>query len=260
MPPLSIEDKLTNCKAVQNKSFDPQNTTLEEFRLPWDRLWSLWAATSSPPPPPVTATESWIQRLWSLHTEPTRHYHTVIHLQEMFDYLETIQEDLRLTSYHKAVISLSIYFHDAIYNPHSGTNEEDSEKLWQTFAQESQLPATTVQEVSDFILATKHHIVSTDHSHVMALFLDLDLAVLAKEPTAYLAYAAAIRREYHFVPVETYCTKRAEILQAMAQRDDLFGSRAFQSAFDDPSWSDRDRARSNLRNEIELLRQGKVPE
>ena len=108
-----------------------------------------------------------------------------------------------------------------------------------------------IQEVSNFILATKKHKVSNENSPSLALFLDLDLAVLAKEPSAYLSYAALIRREYHFVPAETYCSKRAEILLDMANQKALFGSPVFAP------WEEQ--ARSNLRHEVKLLRQGTIP-
>ena len=247
-------DKLAKCHAATNKSFDPQDTSLEIFRRAWDRILPLVQVGVDTP---LSTTEEWIQRLWTLHVEPTRHYHTAVHVQEMLEYLDAVRSSESsssslLSPVQEAVIVMSIYFHDAIYNPQSGTNEEDSEKLWQEFAQAVKLAnKEMIDEVSNFILATKKHKVSTENSSTLALFLDLDLAVLAKEPSAYLSYAALIRREYHFVPVETYCSKRAEILQDMANQPHLFASPAFGP------WEDR--ARNNLRNEIKLLQQGTIP-
>ena len=240
--------KIQHCRASTNESYDPKNTTLREFRLPWDRTLAIMDVSLS------SVSEKWIQHLWMLHTEPTRYYHTVIHLQEMFEYFDAVREDLKLSGQQETTTSMSIYFHDAIYNPHSGTNEEDSEQLWRSFANDIDLGTQhkdLVEEVSAYILATKKHSVSPDNSPSMALFLDLDLAVLAKESVAYMHYAAMIRREYHFVPVETYCTKRTEILQAMAGQEHLYGSPVFQEM--------EEKARKNLRNEIDLLKRGEVP-
>ena len=179
----------------------------------------------------------------------------------MFEYLAAVmqQEDLKLQPSQEVTIVLSIYFHDAIYNPQSASNEEDSEKLWQEFAKQvNTIPREIVHEVAKFIFATKAHKVSDDgggdqddDSKLLAFFLDLDLAVLAKQPDAYMSYAALIRKEYHFVPAETYCAKRAEILQDMVHQKRLYASPVFAP------WETR--ARNNLRNEVALLKQGTIP-
>ena len=78
--------------------------------------------------------------------------------------------------------------------------------------------------------------------------------MLAKDPHAYMAYAAMIRREYHFVPQATYCSKRAEILKDMANQKSIFGSPAFAS---NDSWNAK--ARRNLQLELAMLQQGKIP-
>ena len=244
-----LTKKIQQCRAATNESFAPQNTTLDEFRSPYDQTLTDLNVTAASP-----LSEDWLQRLWTLHTEPTRHYHTVIHLQEMLEYFEALREDLKLSQQQEATIVMSIYFHDAIYDPHSGTNEEDSEQLWRSFAKNvnmSEQLKDLVEEVSTYILATKKHSVNPNNSPALALFLDLDLAVLAKESSAYASYAAMIRREYQFVPVETYCSKRPEILEAMASQEQLYGSPAFQGV--------EEKARRNLLNEVELLRKGEIP-
>lgn len=255
--------KLQQCQAVSNKSFDPGNTTSEDFQQPWnDAIDSLLkfgkgsdhSDSNSSGETQQSTQNDWIQRLWALHTEPTRHYHTAIHLQEMMEYLQVIRDChvVDQQQLHYVCLVLAIYFHDAIYDPKSSTNEEDSEKLWQSCAKDLHLPNDIVTRVSHLILETKHHKLpsSYDADPTLSLFLDLDLAVLAKEPDAYMAYASMIRREYHFVPAETYCTKRAEILQSMLTSR-LFGSPFFASC--------EERARRNLQQEIESLKQGTIP-
>lgn len=269
----SATNLLSHCRAVTNQSFDPKQTTMADFRKHWDvvvtqvlQAVSSAAATaaasssSTSLSTTIPIAEQWLHRLWTLHTESTRHYHTVVHLQEMLEYWSVLRHALQLANTkQEPMIILSIYFHDAIYDPHSGTNEEDSEALWQTFAQEVRLnDQNLIDRVSQFILATKQHKampdddkIESDDAAALALFLDLDLAVLAKAPEAYMAYAALIRQEYHFVPAEIYCTKRAEILQGMAAQERLFGSPVFRP------WQDR--ARQNVQQEVALLQQGQIP-
>ena len=142
-----------------------------------------------------------------------------------------------------------VFFHDAIYNPKSGTNEEDSVTLYHIFeealldcihgksksTQESsfithnKLQLNVSQHVKDFIIATKSHtpmsrtksetsttLLGMLHNIYQNVFLDADMAVLGKQPQAYKHYAGLIRMEYNFVPHEEYCSKRAEILETFA--------------------------------------------
>ena len=217
-------------------------------------------------------TSEWFELLWDKHTTADRHYHTAVHLFEMLGYSQMIQSASHsddTASHHHHLLSanerqavlLAIFFHDAVYDATSATNEEDSAKLFQTFADEVQLssenPAVT-KAVTEYILATKTHqatvstclLSSSDQDHALAHFLDLDLAVLGKEPDAYLHYAKLIRREYHFVPRDTYCAKRAEILESFMQQN-LFATPYFQAL--------EERARNNLLQEIQLLRQNIIP-
>ena len=150
----------------------------------------------------------------TLYNEDHRYYHTLIHIQRMLDlstqYEESIQD--------KLVVNLAIVFHDIIYNPKSGTNEEDSITLFEDLLS-SRLPATTVAAVRTFILATKSHSLPYSSDHIidgemndLKLFLDLDMEVLSREPEQYAEYAANIRKEYIHVDPDVYCEKRAIFL------------------------------------------------
>ena len=201
----------------------------------------------------------WFDRLWLLHSpNSSRRYHTTVHLYEMLEYLKLlraggckpVQRDEDLT-----LVVLSIFFHDAVYDGTSSTNEEDSAKLFETFAEELAVPPALKTAVVDCILATKKHNVNGDDSSCsspLALFLDLDMAVLGKHPTAYRRYAALIRGEYDFVPHGDYCTGRAAVLEGFLRQPRVYGTRVVHGALEE-------RARANLRHEIESLRKGVIP-
>lgn len=183
----------------------------------------------------------WFDRLWALHSEGHRHYHTPMHLWEMLQRETTGSKSVRL----------AIFFHDAIYDPRSSTNEVDSAELFRKFAATSQQDVN-VEEVVALILATQHHVVSPDNSPTLAYFLDLDMAVLGKEREAYLHYASLVRKEYEFVPREVYCSKRVEVLEGFLEQPRIFGTDDYREALED-------RARDNLRHEIDLLKRGIIP-
>jgi predicted metal-dependent HD superfamily phosphohydrolase len=282
--------------------------------------------------------QEWLNRLIEMHQQEGRHYHTAVHLEEILGYLDIIVQDeqqqpsndradhhvvddeglmlpSRTNNNHKfqpwqvAVLILTTFFHDAVYDTKSSTNEEDSAKLFQTFFQDlcgddlfllllndddgnhdsdpkdhnsndvcalKKLYSLVVQ----IILATKRHELppnkddDDDEHHdrnttLFTTFLDLDMAVLGKQPPAYLAYARLIRQEYHWVPQEVFCETRANILQGFLDRTDgddhhqattssssssttIYLSPHFQEAW-------QDLAKDNLRTEIALLRQGIIP-
>ncbi|CAB9512926.1 expressed unknown protein [Seminavis robusta] len=202
---------------------------------------------------------SWFERLCRHHSESQRHYHTLMHLEEIFLYLDMLlqQQTPKKRTSDEETLVLATFFHDAIYNVHSSTNEEDSAALFQTFVKELQLGGVTTiangleDSVVDLILATKQHQVSTENSPLLSLFLDLDMAVLGKEQNAYLRYAALIRNEYQHVPHAVYCEKRVEVLETFLEQPQIFGTQVMEEAFEQ-------RARDNLQAEIESLKRGEI--
>jgi predicted metal-dependent HD superfamily phosphohydrolase len=257
--------------------------------------------------------ESWFQRIVDLHSDVKRYYHTLCHLEEMFGYLDllllnpfekknqleferdnitTISSRRSVTSstndgssVYKAIISLSVFFHDAVYDPKSVTNEEDSVALFQEFHQDlfstsdgcrddgDDDEGNAVQKsvtcwygfdmIKKFILATKSHS-ADDVDMIQAeklylnIFLDADMSVLGKSLEAYLHYASLIRREYAHVPRNVYCQKRADVLRSFIEN---VGAEGTKTIFLDDTMRDalEVRAVQNLQFEIEVLNRGLIP-
>ena len=227
--------------------------------------------------------DKWFHKLWEMHTSyATRHYHTVVHLEEMCFYLQLVYaslpspnnddcfvvEEIGVKLSIKSLLLLCIFFHDAVYDVHSSTNEEDSATLFESsFAKHTDLHPNNVQLVVTYILATKHHtirdattaipsIIDSDNSlpyDPLQLFLDIDMSVLGKVPMAYQLYSILIRKEYFFLPPDVYCSKRADILELfLTQSKRIYHTTLFYDAFEQ-------RARYNVQQEIQLLRQGIIP-
>ena len=193
-------------------------------------------------------TFSWWNRIVSLHSEPDRAYHRLMHLQEMMGFVDLVRQSSN------QIVILAVFFHDAIYDAKSATNEEDSAKLFQEFCRDTQCKNEELEaRVVQYILLTKSHkIPQDDDDPNLALFLDIDMAVLGKEEHAYLHYAGLIRQEYKFVDRSVYCEKRAEILETFLEESHIFVSKPMREALEQ-------RARGNLRKEIELLTSGMIP-
>jgi predicted metal-dependent HD superfamily phosphohydrolase len=197
----------------------------------------------------------WFERLFSNYTESTRHYHTPVHLKEMLDYIQALEETgLVASPASSSILRLATFFHDAIYDPTSSQNEVASAALFDDFCQEKSLDSSIQTSVKDLILATEKHKVIEASSVEIVLqkhFLDMDMAVLGKQSSAYMAYAGLIRKEYNHVPWKIYCEKRAEILETFG-KGQIFQSELFQRLLET-------QAQQNLRDEIDLLKQGIIP-
>ena len=242
---------IADSSVARNTCFDPSQRSSQlqvGLREDWTR------ATRTLQVPPETS-DAWYERLWIFHTEPWRHYHTAVHLEEMLLYMALLREHSQFvmaTPNDEPAIVLAIFFHDAIYNPKSATNEHDSAKLFCEFATETGIVTThsaLVATVERLILSTHKHCVSPDNPCALALFLDLDMAVLGKQATAYQAYAGLIRKEYSFVNRDEYCRKRAQVLELFLAEECIYGTPVMKQALEAS-------ARRNLRQEIGALRSG----
>lgn len=213
---------------------------LQALRTHWDR------ATFG-----MKNRDEWFDNtIVAMYSEPRRHYHTLVHLEEMLGFLDLMQID---SLDYKSLV-LAIFFHDIVYDPNSATNEEDSAQLFQDFwrdAQCDQHDDELKSRVVSNILATKHHN-ATAGDACTQLLLDMDMAVLGKTKEAYWAYAGLIRREYAFVEHQVYCEKRAEVLKGFLECPQIYGTKVMRDALEI-------RARENLKAEIASLQKGHIP-
>lgn len=171
------------------------------------------------------------------YAEPHRHYHTIEHIASL---LRLLDEHGHEVMDHDAMV-LAILFHDIVYDPVRHDNEEASAGVAAERLAQLDLPDRLIIKVRRYILATRHGesagaIDDTD----LALLLDLDLSVLAAEPSLYRAYAQAIRREYAHVPDELYRSGRRQVLEGFLARERIFRTELH--------WEEA--ARANLAGEI----------
>lgn len=190
-----------------------------------NRFYDYWMYFSAKLALQPEQCQSIYQRLLSAYTEPQRAYHTVQHIVECLEFLQLIRRDL----HDPIAVEMSIWFHDAVYDPKSSSNEVQSAELMKTlcadFFNEDQL-----EKVYAWIVATQHH-QATDDADLQYL-LDIDLAILASEKQRFEQYEQQIRFEYAWVESTLYQTKRRAVLQSFAEMQPLYQTPYFQQHFE----------------------------
>jgi len=173
--------------------------------------------------------------------EPQRRYHTLDHLVAVLD------RATELTAYagDPDAVALAAWFHDAVYRPDRSENEERSAHLAERALPEAGVSQARTAEVARLVRLTVTHDPAEGDRNGEVL-CDADLAVLAGDPAAYAAYAAAVREEYGFVPDDEFRAGRAAVLHQL-----LALPRLFRTSYGHDHWEHT--ARRNLRTELDLL-------
>ncbi|MFE7973685.1 hypothetical protein [Streptomyces shenzhenensis] len=209
---------------------------LDVLRLRWVRALEGVRGGGGGPDPVAYA-----DRLLARWQEPQRRYHTLTHLTAVLDHVDTLAE----YAADPDVVRLAAWFHDAVYLPDRSENEERSARLAERALPEAGVPADRTAEVARLVRLTVSHDPAADDRDGQVL-CDADLAVLAGPPSAYAAYTAAVREEYHFVPNEAFRTGRAAILRELLELP-----RLFRTPYGQRAWEPT--ARYNLAAELALL-------
>jgi len=203
-------------------------------------------------------TEAIVADLLARYGEQHRRYHTAEHVMWVLRHVGRLCDVARSNGIDvdRDTIDLAALFHDAIYDPRSGSNEADSAELAAAHLRRVGWSTARIAAVEQLILATAGHAANdraaNDHAandHAEAILLDADLAILGAAPDEYSQYAADVRAEYAFVDDDHWRIGRREVLMTFLDRAQIFGTQTMASERED-------RARSNLSAELATLRSG----
>jgi predicted metal-dependent HD superfamily phosphohydrolase len=204
--------------------------TLEE------RWQNNWAELNLALPDPAI-----FEDLLKAYSEAHRAYHTSVHLDECFSWLDRTRELAACP----AAVQLALWFHDSIYNTHSMGNEERS-AAWAVQVLGSVGATLELQDsIRSMILATKHDASVADRD--AALTADIDFTILGAPPARFAQYESQIRKEYPWVPDNIFRAKRAQILRSFLNRSAIFSLDYFRDLLEP-------QARSNLEESLVRLR------
>jgi predicted metal-dependent HD superfamily phosphohydrolase len=202
-----------------------------------DRWMALWR------PAGVTdAADQWYDRLTKAYAEPQRHYHNQQHIAECLAEFDLA----RHLAKQSVAVDLALWFHDAVYDPKAGDNEERSAELARRCLGDCGMAGLFIEAVSRLVMATKHHEVGTDVD--AGLIVDVDLSILGRDEKRFLEYEEQIHLEYAWVPKAVFIAKRLEVLRGFVARERIFSTEWFHNRYER-------QARLNLAASINRLRQ-----
>jgi predicted metal-dependent HD superfamily phosphohydrolase len=188
------------------------------------------------------ARSGWYDRLTKAYAEPKRYYHNQQHIAECLAEFDHV----RLLAKQPEIVELALWFHDAVYDPKAGNNEELSAELASQCLQECEASTPLINNVARLIMVTKDHVTGADAD--AKIMVDVDLSILGRDEERFNEYEEQIRREYEWVPAKVFGSKRAEILQHFLLREHIFGTDWFYQKYEE-------QARKNLEDSIRKLKQ-----
>ena len=98
------------------------------------------------------AADQPLRQLINAYSAPNRFYHTIEHLAEMFPLIDRLAQEVDDPS----VVELAVWFHDAVYDPHAGDNEERSAKWARELLTPLRVPSAALDRMEQLIRATAH--------------------------------------------------------------------------------------------------------
>lgn len=188
----------------------------------------------------LAANEATFASLSKAHAQDHRHYHNADHIAACLKHLDDVSEFAEKP----LEIETALWFHDAVYDQHSSSNERDSADWAIGFLRENAVPEDVVSRIDRLIMVTAGHGVTSSIDE--DLMIDIDLSILGESPEAYDRFETAIRKEYNHVPDALFSQKRGEILMEFLGREQLYRTQHFIDNF-------QSQARINLANAIAAL-------
>jgi predicted metal-dependent HD superfamily phosphohydrolase len=191
-----------------------------------------------------TSDQQQAEKLWKElehhYTRPSRHYHNLAHLENMFSELSQVQTKIK----NRDTVLFALFYHDIVYKPTSNHNEEKSAELAEARLSEIAYSREQINQCKQIILATKAHVESIDAE--INYFTDADLCILGQSWENYLAYAMNIRKEYSIYPDFIYKPGRKKVLNHFLNMKRIFKTTFFFTKFEE-------KAKENLSRELDLL-------
>lgn len=135
--------------------------------------------------------------------EKHRHFHTFKHILDIVSRIRS----MKIRASERDLLLMIALFHDIVYDPRRGDNEERSAEMFMKNADCEPRFATLVH---DAIIDTKAH---QGRSAISRLFCSLDMSVVSSDYDGLLEWERGIHGEYGFVGNDAYKAGRLAFLK-----------------------------------------------
>jgi predicted metal-dependent HD superfamily phosphohydrolase len=157
---------------------------------------------------------------------PNRAYHDLRHLEDCLAQLDGAPA----TPATRDLVEAALWFHDAVYDPRAGDNEERS-AAWAAEALSALgIGLEVAGQVARLVGLTAGHAPTPDPAG--QLMCDIDLSILGRPVELFDSYDRRVRAEYGWVPEAAYRAGRAQVLERLMRREPLFQTPAFRRRFE----------------------------
>lgn len=174
--------------------------------------------------------------IFNAFLQPGRLYHNTYHIASMWalhEYMTSVFNHHVFSSHFlDRKIASAILYHDAIHDPKSKTNEEDSANLWLNDNEEFNLlcDSETKKWVRDAILATKTHV---SEDALIDWFIGLDLASIGAPWDVFQNNFNLVRFEYRHQTDAEFYYKNNTFLRGLLDRPMIYKDLLLRQEFEE---------------------------
>lgn len=205
----------------------------------FERFSSLWSRIAGDDEAGAVRVQKIYANLLSHYNETHRRYHTAAHIEHCLKQIDMGRD--KCTS--ADLVELSIWFHDAVYQPSAHDNEWQSVELFRKWAS-GVVSDEVVDTVERLIMVTVH-----DRPPVAAdekFMVDVDLSSFGLPWTDFWRDSIAVRLEQLHMDDPTFNRVQRQFLVRLLDRKSIFTSAYFRQRYES-------QARSNIRSYLAQL-------
>jgi pantetheine-phosphate adenylyltransferase len=154
-----------------------------------------------------------LNMILDMWNESHRSFHNLDHLNDIIDQINESSAFGLIDEKQKEKLYLTALFHDIIYEPTRGDNEEKSADFFMNICQEKNNP--DILDIRDAILDTKTHQSSTP---LAESFNKLDMNIVERDFDQLLGWEKGIHREYSSYGNDAYKMGRLQFLESLLDK------------------------------------------
>jgi predicted metal-dependent HD superfamily phosphohydrolase len=221
---------------------EQSSSPIETAAVGVERFEALWRrCVASPPSPRGAAVFADLTRLYA---SPYRRFHNLDHIGDCVRCVDAVAPLLK----NRDAVELALWFHDAVYDVGTATNERRSAEMFLTLSAGASFGFR--HRVSGLIMATRH--ARMVHGNDRSFMVDIDLSSFGVPWEVFIENGARLREESSSISDARYHAGQVFFLSRLQRRARFFATDYFRDRYEAV-------ARDNLRRILDELTQKGYP-